>query len=220
MIGAESVSVEEMKNKARPEERRQRADRALRKFCSRNNINIDMEKRRDVLRLAAGLKVMIGLADPPPNREVFDFMLNLARGGDRMSLANYIRAGHRITPEMRSFLADVLLGVAKRPRKTSAALAPINGYLLLEFVERARNRGDKDVPQQAEKMFGRTWRHLQKILATARADNKAQVVVKHRRKLDIFRLCVERLNEHAKERNWGVIRYAVNATALNPHTLP
>jgi hypothetical protein len=214
------ISVIMTEAKKRAERRKQIASETLKRVCSESGISINMEDRNDVFLHAARFKFLASL--PFSYRHMSIRVLELAQKGDRIPLAEHIKTGGRITPEMRSFLADVLLGVAKRPRKTSTALRDVNRFLLLKFVERARKRGDKDVPQQAERSFLRTWRHLQKELAAAKAEariNDAHLYFKLFDKADEFRLCFKRLTEHAKEQNWGVIRYPISDTALDPHTL-
>jgi hypothetical protein len=94
------------------------------------------------------------------------YVLKCAIKGDWAPLCNYVRDGDRITPEIRSFLVDVLNGrIKKPPKKISRVETLLRNDRLVQFVWEARQRGDKDVPQQAVNKFGRTWRQLQKILA-------------------------------------------------------
>ena len=81
-------------------------------------------------------------------------------------LAGHIRHGGRITPQMRQFLADVLDGKRKRPRKKISrdkARTDFRNVLLLSYISWARQHGEKDVLAKAAEKFGLHPRNVQKI---------------------------------------------------------
>jgi hypothetical protein len=100
-------------------------------------------------------------------RQARDDALRYALEGDWTLMAEYIREGGRLTPEMRPFLADVLDGTRVRPaKKISKGKTAQRNSELTHFVLEARQRGEKDIPRKAEEKFRRTWRQLQKNLAS------------------------------------------------------
>ena len=100
-------------------------------------------------------------------RQARDDALRHALEGDWALMAEYIREGGRLTSEMRPFLADVLDGRIVRPaKKISKAKTVQRNRELAHFVLEARQRGGKDIPRKTEEKFGRTWRQLQKNLAS------------------------------------------------------
>jgi hypothetical protein len=146
-----------------------------------------------------------------------DRVLRYAEAGDWKPMADYIRNGRRVTIQMRPFLADVLDGKRKRPaKKISAAETERRNLDLAAFVGNARSWGEKDIARQAEEKFGRTWRNLQKILASLKKDpNAARLLA--RTPAGRVRIAV-RLE--CQGRGPGVTRYQPYDVALTPHTLP
>ena len=145
------------------------------------------------------------------------YVLKCAIKGDWAPLGNYVRDGYRITPEIRSFLVDVLSGRITKPRKkVSKAETLLRDAELVRFVWEARQRGDKNVPQQAVDKFGRTWRQLQKILPKMpyRASIQQQTS-----KLNAIMRRLEPIIEKGGLSKGGVPKYTLGAMALTPHTL-
>ena len=148
------------------------------------------------------------------------YVLKCAIKGDWAPLGNYVRDGDRITPEIRSFLVDVLSGKITKPRKkVSRAETLLRNIELVRFVWEARQRGDKNVPQQAVNKFGRTWRQLQKILA-AMPDRRAFIEQQTSRLNAIMRLMEPIIAKEGGLSKRGVPKYTLGAMALTPHTLP
>jgi len=93
-----------------------------------------------------------------------DDVLRDAQRGDCAPLAEYIRKGGRITPAMRPFLIEALR--KKRPgKKVALASTRERDRALVGFVLSLRRRGDRGALKKAEQVFGRTLRHIKKILA-------------------------------------------------------
>src|SRR5262245_58942678 len=163
-------------------------------------------------------------------------IVQYARAGDWIPLAKYIRGDGRITPQMRSFLADVLEGNERRPpRNTSRLATQKRNAEIARFILEAQERGEKEkeYSEAAEKKFGRTWRHLQKILAEQKraepypfsaahgffdyAENQLQTahllpgggVVWHPTAIPRSRI----------RSDGSVIRYRLSDMALSPHVL-
>jgi hypothetical protein len=151
-----------------------------------------------------------------------DDALRYAFEGDWAPMAEYIREGGRVTPQMRPFLADVLDGRIVRPAKkiSKAKTAQRNRQLAL-FVWKARQRGEGDIPKKAEEKFGRTWRQLQKNLAALDKNVKAgipidQVLGALLRGAAVFLAKNGPTEPPEKE---GVARFRLSDMALTPHTL-
>jgi hypothetical protein len=154
-----------------------------------------------------------------------DKVLRYAEAGDWTPLADYVRKGGRVTIQMRPFLADVLDGKRKRPaKKISAAETERRNLDLAAFVGNARDRGEKDIARRAEEKFGRTWRNLQKILASLKKDPNAALFLTPSPHGRIRKtVCLEwphPANQWVRERGPGVTRYYLSDMALTPHTLP
>jgi hypothetical protein len=161
-----------------------------------------------------------------------DEFLRCALAGDWAPLAVHIRRGGRITPQMRPFLADVLVGRKIRPRvKISRWATKLRNGEVVSFIRMARERGEKEkrYSEEAEKKFGLTWRHLQKILAKEKPDGEAEVNAFFDRAESILQKGVLTptglvWKEGAlpasviKDRLSG-IRYRLSDMALSPHTL-
>ncbi|HMF25399.1 MAG TPA: hypothetical protein VKG24_25190 [Pseudolabrys sp.] len=147
--------------------------------------------------------------------------------GDWAPLAKYIREGGRITPQMRTFLADVLDGTLRRPaKKISKAKTHTRDVELVLFIKEARERRERGVPQKAEQRFGRTWRQLQKILAAqdkAGVEKALQPIKYMDSEVNSLLSMLDRPGweqEKAEwEKKWGVIKYPVSDMALTPHSL-
>src|SRR5262249_34219139 len=110
-----------------------------------------------------------------------DEALRYAAAGDWAPLAKYIRNGGRVTPQMRPFLADVLDRTGPRPRgkvRKLAAERKKTEITLFILQERRRGRKEKEYSEAAEKKFGRTWRHLQKIFAERKRAGKAELTTR------------------------------------------
>ena len=79
---------------------------------------------------------------------------------------------------MRPFLADVLDGKRKRPRKKiSKGRTEFRNVMLLSYVVQARQRGEKDWLAKAEDKFRLTARHIQKILENERGGSNEKLVL-------------------------------------------
>lgn len=149
--------------------------------------------------------------------------LKYATKGDWALLGDYVRRGGRITPEMRPFLADVLDGKITKPdKKISKAKTGQRNVELVCFIWDARQRGDKNIPRQAEERFGRTWRQLQKILASMEDRERIE---QHRSTFMKMLSAMERSAEEvgaslADLAGGGGPKYRLSDTALTPHTLP
>jgi hypothetical protein len=143
--------------------------------------------------------------------------LKCATTGDWDLLGDYVRRGGRITPEMRPFLADVLGGKITKPdKKISKAKTAQRNVELVCFIWDARQRGDKNIPRQAEERFGRTWRQLQKILASMK-DRKR--IEQHRSTFVAMVSAMERRLAGVSLAGGGGPKYRLSDTALTPHTL-
>jgi hypothetical protein len=107
-----------------------------------------------------------------------DSALREAQEGNWSLLAGHIRHGGRITPQMRPFLADVLDGKRKRPKKKiSKVETEFRNLMLVYDVAQARRHGEKDWLAKAEEKFRRTGRHIQKILANERGGSNEKLVL-------------------------------------------
>jgi hypothetical protein len=107
-----------------------------------------------------------------------DSALREAQKGDWSLFAGHIRHGGRITPQMRQFLADVLDGKRKRPKKKiSKGATEFRNVMLISYVSQARRRGDKDWLAKAEEIFRLTGRHIQKILKNERGGGNEKLVL-------------------------------------------
>jgi hypothetical protein len=173
--------------------------------------------------------------------------LREAQKGDCSLFAGHIRHGGRITPQMREFLADVLDGKRKRPKKKiSKGVTESRNVMLISFAQ-ARRRGEKDWLAKAEEIFRLTGRHIQKILKNERGgDNEKLVLAEpekfeeqissflgtefkdspfqragrgadYRRTAQPPSLYESAAREVARVRQGGVVKYALSATALAPY---
>jgi hypothetical protein len=107
-----------------------------------------------------------------------DSALREAQKGDWSLFAGHIRHGGRNTPQMRQFLADVLDGKRKRPRKKiSKGKTESRNVMLISYVAQARRHGEKDWLAKAEEIFGLTGRHIQKILKNERGGSNEKLVL-------------------------------------------
>jgi hypothetical protein len=152
-------------------------------------------------------------------RSVRDEYLRCAIEGDWAPLAKHIRNGGRVTPQMRPLLADILDGKLTRPiGKISKSETRARNWELAGFIWEARERGEKNIAEKAEKKFGRTWRQLQKILASERkkTDDLEGRVSRAVQSMSLLRALVEQRNELCGR---GVTSYTLNDMALTPHTL-
>jgi hypothetical protein len=159
-----------------------------------------------------------------------------ARAGDWAPLQKHIRRGGRITSQMRSFLADVLSGKEARPHvKISKLATKKRNSEFVRFIREARERGEKEAKYSmaAEKKFGRTWRHLQKILAEG--DPSEETPYSHAGSLDNAEAELQTAHltptggvvwhpggvipRHKIRPDGSVIRYRLSDMALSPHTL-
>jgi hypothetical protein len=147
-------------------------------------------------------------------RQARDDALRHALKGDWAPMAEYIREGGRLTPQMRPFLADVLDGRIVRPaKKISKAKTAQRNLQLGHLVLEARQRGEKDIPRKAEERFGRTWRQLQKNLASV---DKMEVLADQALSSFFGQITSFKSKPPGEE---GVTRYLLSDMALTPHTL-
>jgi hypothetical protein len=141
--------------------------------------------------------------------------LKYATEGDWALLGNYIRRGGCIIPEMRPFLADVLDGKITKPaKKISKAKTGQRNVELVCFIWDARQRGDKNIPQQAEEKFGRTWRQLQKILASMEDRERIEQA-----RSTFMKMLSAMGRAGVSLAGGGGPKYRLSDTALTPHTL-
>lgn|SRR5262245_8347279 len=139
--------------------------------------------------------------------------LRYALAGDWAPLAKYIRDGGRVTPRMRPFLADVLDGKKIRPRvKISRWATKRRNGEIAGFIFDARFRGEKEkeYSKAAEKKFGLTWRHIQKILAEEEVRSE---------KDKILQGDWQGIYLWNPPSDNGGIKYRLSDMALSPHTL-
>jgi hypothetical protein len=160
-----------------------------------------------------------------------DEILRYALAGDWAPLAKYIRGGGRVTPKMRPFLADVLNGKRGRPSvKISRLATKKRNSEIARFILQARERGEKEkkYSEAAEKKFGRTWRHLQKILANEKEKTpdwdkalptELHALFGHLENPLQAGIRLVRLQKGVPPSDNGVIKYELSDTALSPHTL-
>jgi hypothetical protein len=140
--------------------------------------------------------------------------LRYALAGDWAPLAKYIRDGGRVTPRMRPFLADVLDRKRPRPRvKISRWATRRRNGEIAGFIFDARFRGEKEkeYSKAAEKKFGLTWRHIQKIVAEEELRSETDKILQN----DWQGILL--LNPPSDN---GGIKYRLSDMALSPHTLP
>jgi hypothetical protein len=110
--------------------------------------------------------------------QIQDWALRDAQKGDWSVLAGHIRHGARITPQMRSFLADVLDGKRKRPRKKiSKGRTEFRNVMLLSYVAQARRHGEKGWLAKAEEIIRRTGRHIQRLLQNEQGGSNEKLVL-------------------------------------------
>jgi hypothetical protein len=111
------------------------------------------------------------------------------RGGDWSGLAEYLRDGGRVTPEIRLALVDALLGVLRQPRKKLKRPEDTEEMIALE-VMLARRRGKKNATE------GRT----------RGARQVSRYVKKHGRLLGVVAAAIEEIIEPAlaKGNKWTV----------------
>jgi hypothetical protein len=157
-------------------------------------------------------------------REWRKAVLRAAVDGDWYYLGEYIRKGGLITASERQFLADVLTGKMRRPRKKISKLATQKrNSELMDFVLEARQRGKESVPRLAEERFGRTWRQLQKVLAAERENPNNATQIEMRRNIREIRHTLARIYRYRTGRDISEAprgpRYLIDDMALTPHTV-
>jgi hypothetical protein len=89
------------------------------------------------------------------------------RGGDWFGLAEYLKDGGRVTPEIRLALVDALSGVLKQPRRKKMGPKDIGEHIAVE-VMRARLRGKKNVTESRTRSARQVSRYLEKHGEVAR----------------------------------------------------
>ena len=113
----------------------------------------------DEAKIAAMLEYQIRLW--PKKIQEMKEMPARFRGGDWQGLAEYLREGGRVTPEIRLALVDALSGVLKQPRRKEKRPEDTKEMIALE-VMLARRRGKKMPPrgvQEARDRFFAIWRN-------------------------------------------------------------
>src|SRR5262245_9641435 len=92
---------------------------------------------------------------PHPGKFGDRFPLSAAKAGDWEELASYIEREGEVTPAMRKFLAAVLRGEAKRPKRRPRTAAIRKRHLeIAALVFELKQRGAKDFIGQASEFFG------------------------------------------------------------------
>ena len=128
-------------------------------------------------------------------------------------LAGHIRHGGRITPQMRQFLADVLDGKRKRPRKKISrdkARTDFRNVLLLSYISWARQHGEKDVLAKAAEKFGLHPRNVQKILAMEREGSNEKLAKKLVQSEKLEELIYSFLGKDPKDAPFAMLRRGAN----------
>jgi hypothetical protein len=147
-----------------------------------------------------------------------DWVLREAERGDCAPLAEYIRDGGRVTPAMRPHLIAALK--KKRPgKKVALASTRERDYELVSFVLNARRRREGGVLKKAEEKFGRTLRHIKKILAKHKG-GEAEIRADLTRLLEEIVLDARHIYEACGSPEVGVPKYRVWRDALIPYTFP
>jgi hypothetical protein len=97
------------------------------------------------------------------------YFLDPAKAGDWGALADYLERGGPVTPAMRKFLAEILRGEKRRPRRPRRAATQTRALEVGGYVELQRQEGARDPIRRAEKLFQVSRRSVQ---TAARAFDK------------------------------------------------
>jgi hypothetical protein len=100
-----------------------------------------------------------------------------AKRHDWQELASYIASGAEITPEIRKFVAAVLRGEVKRPKKRPlSSTVSSRHHDVATFVFLARRLGIKNATQKAGQNYNLGHRSVQRILKGDAASSSKKVM--------------------------------------------
>ena len=107
----------------------------------------------------------------PPDNRLEDLVawtaLHYAQRGDWDALAQHIERGGKITSEVREFLASVLRGDARKPKKRPATQKMFRRHVEVSmFIVLERRRGTKNATQLAAAKFNMDHRAVQRVFNT------------------------------------------------------